>query len=123
GDLFVDSLPYNAHTTASDALWAGLPILTCRGNAFAGRVAASLLQAMGLPELITDTLEDYEALAVRLATDPALLAGYRARLAKARDSAPLFDTARTTRYIEAAYEEMLARWQRGEAAKAFAVAP
>src|SRR5215207_6831759 len=72
-DLFLDTLPCNAHTTASDALWAGLPLLTCRGNAFPGRVAASLLRAIGLPELITDTLADYEALALRLATTPALL--------------------------------------------------
>ena len=73
GDLFLDSLPYNAHTTASDALWAGLPLLTCRGTAFAGRVAASLLQAIGLPELVTENLADYEALAMKLARDPVLL--------------------------------------------------
>ena len=68
-DLFLDTLPYNAHTTASDALWAGLPVVTCQGNAFAGRVAASLLKAVGLPELVTHSLADYEALALRLATD------------------------------------------------------
>ena len=70
-DLFLDTLPYNAHTTASDALWVGLPVLTCMGNAFAGRVAASLLNAIGLPELVTHSIEDYEALALRLAKDPA----------------------------------------------------
>ena len=76
-DLFLDTLPYNAHTTASDALWAGLPVLTCRGTTFAGRVAASLLRAIGLPELITESLPAYEALALQLASDPALLAGIR----------------------------------------------
>src|SRR5205814_3329585 len=70
-DLFLDTLPYNAHTTASDALWAGLPVLTCRGSAFAARVAASLLGAVGLPELVTDNPADYESLALRLAFDPA----------------------------------------------------
>src|SRR3954462_7661301 len=69
-DLFLDTLPYNAHTTASDALWAGLPVVTCRGETFAGRVAASLLQTIGLPELITTTLEDYERLAIELAERP-----------------------------------------------------
>jgi protein O-GlcNAc transferase len=123
GDLFLDSLPYNAHTTASDALWAGLPILTCRGTAFAGRVAASLLQAVGLPELVTETLADYEKLALTLARDPVLLQHYRDRLKENRRKAPLFDTARTTRQIEAAYEMMMARRLRGEAPQGFAVAP
>ena len=123
GDLFLDSLPYNAHTTASDALWAGLPILTCRGTAFAGRVAASLLQAMGLPELVTENLADYESLALTLARDPVLLQHYRDRLKANRRIAPLFDTARTTHQIEAAYETMMARRLRGEAPKGFAVAP
>jgi len=123
GDLFLDSLPYNAHTTASDALWAGLPILTCRGTAFAGRVAASLLQAMGLPELVTENLADYEKLALTLARDPVLLQHYRDRLKANRRTAPLFDTARTTRQIEVAYETMMARRLRGEAPQGFAVAP
>ena len=79
-DLFLDTLPYNAHTTASDALWAGLPVLTCKGEAFAGRVAASLLHAVGIPELITSNLEDYQTLALKLARDPALLAEIKARL-------------------------------------------
>jgi predicted O-linked N-acetylglucosamine transferase (SPINDLY family) len=104
-DLFLDTLPYNAHATSCDALWGGLPVLTCKGTAFAGRVAASLLHAVGLPELITETPEDYEALALTLARDPALLKRYRDRLAK-RDAA-LFDTAAFARKIEAAYAEML----------------
>jgi predicted O-linked N-acetylglucosamine transferase (SPINDLY family) len=123
GDLFLDSLPYSAHTTASDALWAGLPLLTCRGSAFAGRVAASLLYAVGLPELVTENLAEYEKLALTLARDPAQLKVYRDRLKENRRRAPLFDTARTTRQIEAAYEEMLARRLRGEAPRGFAVAP
>jgi protein O-GlcNAc transferase len=119
GDLFLDSRISNAHTTASDALWAGLPLLTCRGQNFAGRVAASLLTAIDLPELITENLADYESLALTLARDPALLKRYRQRLEENRRSAPLFDTARTTRAIEAAYEMMLAR--SGEAPQGFAV--
>jgi predicted O-linked N-acetylglucosamine transferase (SPINDLY family) len=113
-DLFIDTLPYNAHTTASDALWAGLPVLTCLGETFAGRVAASLLQAAGLDELITTSLSDYEALALKLARDPALLASIKTRLAQNRDSCPLFDTARATRGIEAAYTLMWQRYQNGE---------
>ena len=123
GDLFLDSLPCNAHTTASDALWAGLPLLTCRGTAFAGRVAASLLYAAGLPELVTENLADYEAAALKLARDATLLNRYRERLRENRRTAPLFDTARTTRQIEAAYEEMMDRRLRGEAPQGFAVAP
>lgn len=118
-DLFLDSLPYNAHTTASDALWAGVPLLTCRGSAFAGRVAASLLKAGGLPQLITDNLQDYEALALSLVREPALLSSYREHLRQ--DRLPLFDTARTTRHIEAAYEEMIARWTRDVMPAGFAV--
>lgn len=121
GDLFLDSLPYNAHTTASDALWAGLPLITCRGEAFAGRVAASLLRATGLPELIADDLADYESLALKLARDPALLHSYRDRLTRNRARLALFDTARTTRYIEAAYEQMMARWTKNLTATAFDV--
>lgn len=121
GDLFLDSLPYNAHTTASDALWAGLPLITCRGTAFAGRVAASLLRAAGLPELITNTLEDYESLALKLAKDRTLLQSYRDRLTRDPTRLPLFDTVRTTRYIEAAYEEMLERCRKGEMPASFDV--
>ena len=112
-DLFLDTLPYNAHTTASDALWAGLPVLTCRGDTFAGRVAASLLEAIRLPELITRTLDEYEALAVELAHNPARLAGLKQALADNRATAPLFDTARFTRHIEAAYAAMMERHRAG----------
>jgi protein O-GlcNAc transferase len=121
GDLFLDSLPYNAHTTASDALWVGLPLLTCRGTAFPGRVAASLLKATGLPELVTESLDDYESVALKLARDRPLLASYRARLEQNRAGFALFDTARTTRDIEAAYHEMMARWRAGEKPAAFEV--
>jgi predicted O-linked N-acetylglucosamine transferase (SPINDLY family) len=107
-DLFLDTLPYNAHATACDALWAGLPVLTRKGTAFAGRVGASLLTAVGLTELITETDEEYEALALALAQDPARLGALREKLAANRATAPLFDTARLTRNLEAAYAEMLA---------------
>ena len=107
-DLFLDTLPYNAHATACDALWAGLPLLTLRGTAFAGRVAASLLTAAGLPELITETAQDYEALALALARDPARLTALREKLAANRTAAPLFDTLRLARDLETAYREMLA---------------
>jgi len=105
-DLFLDTLPYNAHTSASDALWAGLPLLTCAGETFASRVAASLLAAVGLPELVTHSLADYEALGLRLARAPAELAALRARLASNRATAPLFDTPRFVRHLETAYEAM-----------------
>ena len=116
-DLFLDTLPYNAHTTACDALWAGVPLLTCLGTTFVGRVAASLLKAIGLDELITHSLADYEALALKLAHDPTALAALRERLARNKTSFPLFDTARTTRQIETAYTMMWERYQRGEVAK------
>jgi protein O-GlcNAc transferase len=120
-DLFLDTLPYNAHTTASDALWAGLPVLTCRGKAFAGRVAASLLTAVGLPELLTDSLEEYEALALRLATDPLLRSGLRERLQKNRLKCSLFNTDLFCRHMEAAYTTMWELWQRGETPRSFSV--
>jgi predicted O-linked N-acetylglucosamine transferase (SPINDLY family) len=99
-DLFLDTLPYNAHTTANDALYAGLPVLTCSGETFAGRVAGSLLQAIGLPELVTHALADYEAMALRLAREPQLLAHLRARLEANRHTHPLFDMAQFTRGLE-----------------------
>ena len=102
-DLFLDTLPYNAHATACDALWAGLPVLTCAQGSYAGRVAASLLHAVGLPELVTQTPEDYEALAVELARDPRKLSHLRAKLAANRLSTPLFDTPRFTRDLEEIY--------------------
>jgi predicted O-linked N-acetylglucosamine transferase (SPINDLY family) len=108
-DLFLDTLPYNAHTTASDALWMGLPLVTLMGRSFAGRVAASLLNAIGLPELVTHSLEDYEALALRLAGDPVLLAAVRAKLTKNRNTCALFDTGRFCRHIEAVYLWALGR--------------
>jgi predicted O-linked N-acetylglucosamine transferase (SPINDLY family) len=110
-DLFLDSLPFNAGTTASDALWAGLPVLTRRGEAFASRMAASLLTAIDLPELITDTKEDYESLAVELAANPERLNGIRQKLARNRLTAPLFDTPRFTRHLEEAYRQMYERYQ------------
>ena len=108
-DLVLDTLPYNAHTTASDALWAGVPILTCMGKAFAGRVAASLLQAVDLPELITGTAEEYESLAIALARDGAKLAILRAKLAQGRLSAPLFNAKLLARHLESAFTAMQAR--------------
>jgi protein O-GlcNAc transferase len=118
----VDTLPYNAHTTASDALWAGLPVLTCRGASFAGRVATSLLHAAGLPDLATGDLGEYEALALRLATDASLLRGYRHRLEQNRPSCPLFDTDRFRRHLEEAYTTMWEIHQRGESPRSFSVA-
>jgi protein O-GlcNAc transferase len=120
-DLFLDTLPYGAHTTASDALWAGLPLVACRGEAFAGRVAASLLAAVGLPELVTSNLADYEALALRLARDPALLRGFRERLARNRLTSALFDTDGFRRQIEAAYLTMWERFEGGQPPQSFSV--
>jgi predicted O-linked N-acetylglucosamine transferase (SPINDLY family) len=122
-DLFLDTLLYNAHTTASDALWAGLPLLTCKGVSFASRVAASLLYAAGLPELATSDLAEYEAFALRLATDTALLGGFRQRLAQNRATCPLFDTDRFRRHIESAYRMMWEMHQRGESPRGFGVEP
>jgi predicted O-linked N-acetylglucosamine transferase (SPINDLY family) len=106
-DLFLDTLPYNAHTTASDALWVGLPLITAPGRSFPARVAASILQAANLPELIAADLTEYESLALKLARDPDALAAIREKLTAARDTLPLFDTARFTRNLEAAYITML----------------
>jgi predicted O-linked N-acetylglucosamine transferase (SPINDLY family) len=121
-DLFLDTLPCNAHTTASDALWAGLPLLTCTGATFAGRVAASLLSAVGLPELITHSLSSYEALAMKLACDPAQLSAVKAKLARQRASAPLFDTQRFTKHLESALTTMWELQQRGMPPASFTVA-
>jgi predicted O-linked N-acetylglucosamine transferase (SPINDLY family) len=123
GDLFLDTLPYNAHTTASDALWAGVPVLTQAGNAFAGRVAASLLNAVGLPELITHSAEEYEALAVELALHPEKLKAIKQKLARNRLTMPLFNTPLYTRHLEAAYEAMYQRYQAGLPPDHIAVAP
>ena len=108
-DLFLDTLPYNAHTTASDALWAGLPLLTCEGTTFAGRVAASLLHALGLPELICRNRAEFEQRAITLARAPLQLAALREKLEQNRRSAPLFDTARSARDLETAFRMMHAR--------------
>ncbi len=120
-DLFLDTLPYNAHTTASEALWCGVPVLTCLGAQFAGRVAASLVTAVGLPELVTTSFEAYEALALALARDPARLGALRARLVADRDGAPLFDTPRYARNYEAALEHMVALCEAGEPPRPFAL--
>ena len=108
-DLSLDTLPYNAHTTTSDALWAGLPVLTQIGETFAGRVAASLLNAIGLDELIATTARQYEELAIELAINPEKLAAIKTKLANNRLSTPLFDTQLFTRHIETAYEAMYER--------------
>jgi protein O-GlcNAc transferase len=120
-DLFLDTLPYNAHTTSSDALWAGLPVLTCLGSAFPGRVAASLLHAIGLPELVTYSLDDYVSRAVGLASHPTQLVELRDRLVRNRTTHPLFDTARFCRHLEAAYTTMWRRHQEGLPPESFAV--
>ncbi len=122
-DLFLDTFYYNAHTTACDALWMGLPVLTCTGTTFASRVGTSLLNAVGLPELVTTSREAYAARALELATTPAALAGIKAKLAANRSTCPLFNTRRQTRQIEAAYEAMMARHRNGMPPEDFAVAP
>jgi protein O-GlcNAc transferase len=122
-DLFLDTLPYNAITTAVDALWAGLPVLTCRGHTFAGRCAAGILQSAGLPELIADSLETYEAAALRLVQDRAALSRLRQKLIDERMSLPLFDTDRFRRNVESAYTAMWERHRRGEAPADFDVKP
>jgi len=122
-DLFLDTLPYNAHTTASDALWAGLPLVSCTGHTFAGRVAGSLLRAIGLPELVTNSLAEYEALALGLARDGDLLAAFRARLARNKRTHPLFDTELFARNIEAAYRKMWETWKAGRPPEPFCALP
>jgi predicted O-linked N-acetylglucosamine transferase (SPINDLY family) len=113
-DLFIDTLPYNAHTTASDALWAGLPVLTQMGQSFAARVAASLLNAMDLPELITKTQEEYESKAIELANDPLRLTQIKKKLEQNRETSPLFNGRLFARHIEAAYQEIHRRHLNGE---------
>ena len=121
-DLFLDTLPFNAGATASDALRAGVPLLTCTGESFAARMAGSLLRSIGMPEMITGTLAEYEGRATALAVDRALLQRLRQRLADNLGSAPLFDGAHYCRHLEAAYSHMLERAQRGEAPASFTVA-
>lgn len=110
-DLFLDTLYYNAHTTASDALWVGLPVLTCLGESFASRVAGSLLNAIGLPELITTTQNGYETLAIELATHPDKLKAIKDKLINNRLTTPLFDTPSFVKHIESAYKKMYERYQ------------
>lgn len=122
-DLFVDTFPYTGHTTTSDALWAGLPVVTLLGDTFASRVAGSLLSAAGMAELVTTSLADYEALALALAGDPERLATLRRRLAETRMTVPLFDSRRFTRHIERAYETMWETHRVGQPPRPFAVPP
>jgi predicted O-linked N-acetylglucosamine transferase (SPINDLY family) len=122
-DLFIDTWPCNAHTTASDALWSGLPVLTRAGRSFASRVAASLLQAIGLPELITRTDQHYEDLAVALAQDPARLQALQQRLAANRLTQPLFNCERFTRNLESAFEQVMERYWAGAEPDHLAIAP
>jgi predicted O-linked N-acetylglucosamine transferase (SPINDLY family) len=110
-DLFLDTFPYNAHTTTSDALWTGLPVLTLMGNSFASRVAASLLNAIGLPELISNSQEEYEALAIELASNPEKLIALKQKLANNKLTTPLFDTPQFTKGLEQAYVQMYERYQ------------
>jgi predicted O-linked N-acetylglucosamine transferase (SPINDLY family) len=120
-DLFLDTLPYNAHTTAADALWMGLPVVTCLGESFAGRVAASLLRAVGMPDLVTSNLGGYEDLILRIAREPSMLQELRDRLQRNKASWPLFDSDLYRRNIESAYVRMWEAWQRGEAPASFTV--
>jgi predicted O-linked N-acetylglucosamine transferase (SPINDLY family) len=120
-DLFLDTIPYNAHSTAVDALWAGVPVLTVRGNAFAGRVAASVLTAADLPELIARSIEDYETLALKLAREPHTLAAIKAKLGRNRETSALFDAVRYTRGLEAAYTRMWQRHRDGETPAHFSI--
>ena len=110
-DLFLDTLPYNAHTTASDALWCGLPLITMAGNSFPARVAESLLNAVGLPELITRSAEEYESLTVSLASNPEELLKIKNKLAANRLKMPLFDTDLFRRHIESAYKTAYEHYQ------------
>jgi predicted O-linked N-acetylglucosamine transferase (SPINDLY family) len=122
-DLFLDTLPYNAGTTASDALWAGLPVLTCAGHAFAARVAASLLRAIELPELVTSTTQQYEDKAVQLAENPELLAEIKRKLAQNRLKTALFDIRSFTSHLEVAYARVLERHRSGLAPQTIFVTP
>ena len=120
-DLFLDTFPYNAHTTTSDALWVGLPVLTCAGDTFASRVAGSLLTAAGMPELITRSLDEYEALALRLARQPDELRALREKLSRNRATAPLFDTPAFARHLEAAYHRMWSNYLAGNPPRAIEI--
>jgi protein O-GlcNAc transferase len=121
-DLFLDTLPFSGHSTACAALWAGVPVLTCLGETFAGRVGGGLLNAIGLPELVTTSLANYEAMALDLAREPGRLAALKQKLAANRLTTPLFDSARFTRDLEAAFTTMWTRHQSGEPPQGFKVA-
>jgi predicted O-linked N-acetylglucosamine transferase (SPINDLY family) len=112
-DLFLDTLPYNGGTTANDALWMGLPLLTIAGETMTSRMAASLLHTLGLGELIATSWSDYEARAIALATQPERSATVKKKLAEQREISPLFDTTRTTRAIERGYKMALDRYWQG----------
>ena len=112
-DLFLDTHPYNAGTTASDALKMGLPMLTMIGQSYQARMGASILTSINLPELITSTPEEYEALAIELATHPEKLKAIKEKLASNLSTAPLFDTKRFTKNLESAYTEMFERYHKG----------
>ena len=120
-DVFLDTLPFNAQTTAVDALWAGLPVLTCLGEASFARVAGSVLMALGMEELVTASLEDYEAQAVRIGLESGYAKSLKDKLERNRVDAPLFDTARLTRHMESAYEQMHERVQQGLGPQGFEV--
>jgi predicted O-linked N-acetylglucosamine transferase (SPINDLY family) len=120
-DLFLDTWPYTAHTTASDALWAGCPVLTRAGETFAGRVAGSIVRAADLEELVVDSVADYETAAMRLASEPEQLAQLRERVVRARKDSPLFDMARYTRDFESALERMTEGQRSGRPAMGFSV--
>jgi len=120
-DLFLDTTPYNAGATAIVALWSGVPLVTMMGDTFVGRMAASMLNAVGLPELVSCNLDDYEALVLKLARDPILLSATRRKLQDNVRRAPLFDTDRFRRHIEQAYATMINIHQRGEAPRSFTV--
>jgi protein O-GlcNAc transferase len=122
-DLFLDTTPYNAHNTATEVLWAGVPLITCTGKSMAARVASSVLSAAGLPELAVASLADYEALALDLARAPDRLTGLRAKLLAARGHSVLFDLAGYCRHLEAAYVTMVQRYRDGTAPASFAIAP
>jgi len=122
-DVFLDTLPYNAHTTASDALWVGVPVLTIQGKSFAARVAASLLTSIGIPELITHSKEEYCSLAIELASNPQRLAAIKAKLTQNRFTTPLFDTKLFTGHIESAYQAAYDRYHSGLPADHIYVGP
>jgi predicted O-linked N-acetylglucosamine transferase (SPINDLY family) len=120
-DLFLDTTPFGGGTTTSDALWAGLPVVTLLGEAFASRMTGSLLRSVGLPELIAESADEYEALALRLARDLDLRGGLKSRLVRNRETMPVFNTRRFTRHLETAYTMMWERHRRGERAESFDV--